>query len=82
MSRTAVVVSLLVTTLPMLGDYYTNALLSASPSTSMVGNLINTTVLTPGQTGAAGAFVLIVLLVSLLPMLFYVRSSRSESVAS
>ncbi len=45
----------------------------------MVGNLINETVLTPGQTGQAGAFVLLVLLVSLLPMLYYVRSvSRSD----
>ena len=77
MSRTAVVVSLLVTTLPMLGDYYTNDLLSASPSTSMVGNLINNSVLTPGQTGQAGAFVMLVLLVSIIPMLIYVRATRS-----
>jgi spermidine/putrescine transport system permease protein len=82
LSRPAIVAAVLLTCLPMLGDYFTVDLLSASPSTSMVGNLINTTVLTEGQTGAAGAFVLIVLLVSLLPMLFYVRSSRSESVAS
>jgi spermidine/putrescine transport system permease protein len=66
----------------MLGDYFTSDMLSASPKTAMVGNLINDSVLTPGQTGQAGAFVLIVQLVSLLPMLFYVRSSRSESVAS
>jgi ABC-type spermidine/putrescine transport system permease subunit I len=82
LSRPAITAAVLLTCLPMLGDYFTVDLLSGSPSTSMVGNLINTTVLTPGQTGAAGAFVLIVLLVSLLPMLFYVRSSRSESVAS
>ena len=42
----------------------------------MVGNLINNTVLTPGQTGQAGAFVLLVLVVSLVPMLWYVRSAR------
>jgi spermidine/putrescine transport system permease protein len=77
MSRTAVVVSLLVTTLPMLGDYYTNDLLSASPSTSMVGNLINNSVLTPGQTGQSGAFVMLVLLVSIIPMLIYVRANRT-----
>jgi len=71
------VVSLLVTTLPMLGDYYTNDLLSASPDTSMVGNLINNTVLTPGQTGQAGAFVMLVLLVSIIPMLIYVRANRT-----
>jgi spermidine/putrescine transport system permease protein len=63
----------------MLGDYFTSDLLSGNPSTSMVGNLINETVLTPGQTGQAGAFVLLVLIVSILPMLYYVRSvSRAE----
>jgi ABC-type spermidine/putrescine transport system permease subunit I len=77
LSRSAVLVSLLVTTLPMLGDYFTNDLLSGSPSTSMIGNLINNSVFTPGQTGQAGAFVLLILLVSVLPMIFYVRSTRS-----
>ncbi|MGZ5400993.1 MAG: hypothetical protein ACXWDM_13380, partial [Nocardioides sp.] len=69
--------SLLLTTLPMLGDYFTSDLLSGSPSTTMVGNLINNTVLTPGQTGQAGAFVLLILVVSVVPMLLYVRSTRS-----
>jgi spermidine/putrescine transport system permease protein len=82
MSRPVVVASVLLTCLPMLGDYFTSDLLSGSPSTSMVGNLINNTVLTPGQTGQAGAFVLLVLLVSLVPMLYYVRSvSRSDGAA-
>jgi len=48
----------------------------------MVGNLINNTVLTPGQTGQAGAFVLLVLVVSLVPMIWYVRSTRSEGLTS
>jgi spermidine/putrescine transport system permease protein len=34
-------------------------------------------VLTPGETGQAGAFVLIILVVSIVPMLIYVRSTRS-----
>ncbi len=76
LSRPAVVVSLLLTCLPMLGDYFTNDLLSAAPQTSMVGNLINNSVLTPGQTGQAGAFVLLVLLISVVPMILYVRSNR------
>ncbi len=79
MSRPAVVVSLLVTSLPMLGDYFTVDLLSGSPDTSMVGNLINNSVLTPGQTGQAGAFVLLILLVSVVPMVLYVRSTRAGS---
>ena len=31
---------MLITVLPMLGDYYTNQLLSGAPNTSMIGNLI------------------------------------------
>jgi ABC-type spermidine/putrescine transport system permease subunit I len=83
MSRPVVIASVLLTCLPMLGDYYTNDLLSGSPETSMVGNLINNAVLAPGQTGQAGAFVLLVLLASLIPMLLYVRSTRdTEGVRS
>jgi ABC-type spermidine/putrescine transport system permease subunit I len=82
LSRPAIVASLLLTCLPMLGDYFTNDLLSGSPRTSMVGNLINNTVLTPGQTGQAGAFVLLVLVVSLVPMVWYVRSAHSEGMVS
>jgi spermidine/putrescine transport system permease protein len=77
MCRSTIVAAMLLTCLPMLGDYFTNDLLSGSPQTSMVGNLINETVLTPGQTGYAGAFVMLVLVVSLLPMLYYVRSVAS-----
>ncbi|HQR26255.1 MAG TPA: ABC transporter permease [Nocardioides sp.] len=76
MSRVAVIASVILTCLPMLGDYFTADLLSGSPDTSMVGNLINTSVLTPGQTGQAAAFVLLVLLVSLFPMWIYVRVTR------
>jgi ABC-type spermidine/putrescine transport system permease subunit I len=81
LSLPAVVASVLLSCLPMLGDYFTNDLLSASPSTSMVGNLINNSALAPGQTGQAGAFVLLVLLVSLIPMLWYVRTSRDSDGA-
>ncbi len=73
MSRQAVLTAIILTSLPMLGDYFTADLLSGSPRTSMVGNLINSAVLTPGQTGEAAAFVLLVLLVSLVPMAIYVR---------
>jgi spermidine/putrescine transport system permease protein len=81
MCRPTIVAGVLLTCLPMLGDYFTNDLLSASPSTSMVGNLINTTVLTPGQTGAAGAYVTIVFVIALVPMLYYLRSVSREDVA-
>ena len=81
MCRPTIVAGVLLTCLPMLGDYFTVDLLSASPSTSMVGNLINTTVLTPGQSGAAGAYVTIVFVIALVPMLYYLRSVSREDVA-
>lgn len=81
--RPTMVAAVLLTCLPMLGDYFTNDLLSASPKTAMVGNLINDSVQAPGQTGQAGAFVMIVLLVALLPMIYYVRvMARRDEVAS
>jgi len=79
LSRPAIVAGVLLTSLPMLGDYFTNDLLSGSPGTSTAGNLINNSVTTPGQTGQAGAFVLLVLLVALAPMLLYVRTTRDSS---
>jgi len=82
LSLPAVVASVLLSCLPMLGDYFTNDLLSASPSTSMVGNLINNSALAAGQTGQAGAFVLLVLVVSLIPMFWYVRTTRDDGARS
>jgi ABC-type spermidine/putrescine transport system permease subunit I len=81
--RPTIIAAVLLTCLPMLGDYFTADLLSASPKTAMVGNLINDSVQAPGQTGQAGAFVMLVLVVSLLPMLYYVRvMARGDEVAS
>jgi ABC-type spermidine/putrescine transport system permease subunit I len=83
LSRPTIVAAVLLTCLPMLGDYFTSDMLSASPKTAMVGNLINDSVLTPGQTGQAGAFVVLVFLAALLPMLYYIRvTSRRDEVAT
>ena len=80
--RPTILAAILLTCLPMLGDYFTNDLLSASPKTAMIGNLINGSVQAPGQTGQAGAFVMLVLVVTVLPMLYYVRSvSRDDGTA-
>ncbi|MCP9272016.1 ABC transporter permease [Mycolicibacterium arenosum] len=81
--RPTIVAALLLTCLPMLGDYFTSDMLSASPKTAMVGNLINNSVLSPGQTGQAGAFVMLVFIAALLPMLYYIRvTGRRDEVAT
>ena len=81
MCRPTIVAAVLLTCLPMLGDYFTGDLLSASPTTAIVGNLINNSVQSPGQAGQAGAFVMLVLIVTVLPMFYYVRVvSRGDEV--
>jgi ABC-type spermidine/putrescine transport system permease subunit I len=81
LARPTIVAAVLLTCLPMLGDYFTSDMLSASPKTAMVGNLINDSVQAPGLTGQAGAFVMLVFLAALLPMFYYIRvTSRGDEV--
>jgi len=82
MCRPTIVAAVLLTCLPMLGDYFTSDMLSASPKTAMVGNLINDSVQSPGQTGQAGALVMLVLIVAVVPMFYYVRVTSRGDAAS
>jgi spermidine/putrescine transport system permease protein len=75
LSRQAILAGLVVTALPMFGDYFTNDLLSGSPRTSMVGNLVNDAISSPGQGGQAAALVLLLMVLLLAPMLAYVRTT-------
>ncbi len=75
MSAPGIWAGLMLVALPMLGDYFTNDLLSASPRTSMVGNLVNEAMATPSQTGQAAALVTLLMVALLVPMLLYVRST-------
>jgi ABC-type spermidine/putrescine transport system permease subunit I len=83
MSRQPILTGLLITVLPMLGDYYTNQLLSGAASTSMIGNLIQGQLGTPGLEGQGAVLSLLLLLVLLIPMIYYViATNRSAQVAS
>jgi ABC-type spermidine/putrescine transport system permease subunit I len=83
MSRQPILTGLLITVLPMLGDYYTNQLLSGAASTSMIGNLIQGQLGTPGLEGQGAVLSLLLLLVLLVPMIYYViATNRSSKVAS
>jgi ABC-type spermidine/putrescine transport system permease subunit I len=83
LSRQPILTGMLITVLPMLGDYFTNQLLSGAANTSMVGNLIQGQLGTPGLQGQGAVLSIILLLVLLAPMIFYViatnRSSREAS---
>ena len=83
LSRQPILTGMLITVLPMLGDYYTNQLLSGAPNTSMIGNLIEGQLGTPGLQGQGAVLSLLLLLVLIIPMIYYViatnRSSREAT---
>src|ERR1700685_125090 len=83
LSRQPILTGLLITVLPMLGDYFTTQLLSAAPNTSMIGNLIEGQLGTPGLQGQGAVLSLLLLLVLIIPMIYYViatnRSSREAT---
>jgi len=83
LSRQPILTGMLITVLPMLGDYFTNQLLSGAAGTRMIGNVIDDQLNAPGQQGQGAVFSLLVLLVLVAPMIYYVvatnRTSRSAS---
>jgi ABC-type spermidine/putrescine transport system permease subunit I len=83
LSRQPILTGMLITILPMLGDYFTNQLLSGAPNTSMIGNLIEGQLGTPGLQGQGAVLSLLLLLVLIAPMIYYViatnRSTREAA---
>ena len=75
-ARQPILTGLLITVLPMLGDYYTNQMLSGAASTSMIGNLIQGQLGTPGLEGQGAVLSLMLLLVLLIPMIYYVIATE------
>ncbi len=75
MSKQAILAGMVIVTLPMFGDYFTNDLLSGSPRTAMIGNVIDDSVLTPGQGTDAAALVILLTLLLTIPMIYYLRST-------
>jgi spermidine/putrescine transport system permease protein len=75
LSKQAILAGLVIVTLPMFGDYYTNDLLGTT-KTAMYGNLIDTTVNNPGQGPQAGSLVIILIVLLMIPMAYYMRTTR------
>jgi spermidine/putrescine transport system permease protein len=75
LSKPAILASLVIVTLPMFGDYYTNNLLSGSPKTTMFGNLLDNSMEATGQGPEAAVLVLFLAVFLLIPMLYYMRET-------
>ena len=77
MSRPGILAGLVLISLPMFGDYYTQDLVSASTKTSMIGNQIDQ-LTRQGSSKVVGACLTVILAVLLLGLMFYyLRATRS-----
>ena len=76
LSRQAILTGMLITVLPMVGDYFTNQLLSGASSTAMIGNVIDSQLNTASQQAQGAALSLLLLAFLLVPMLYYVVKTR------
>jgi ABC-type spermidine/putrescine transport system permease subunit I len=79
LSKPAIVAGTFITVLPMLGDYFTNQLMSAAPGTTMIGNAIEGQLDSPGQVGQGAVLAMMMLAVLLIPMTYYVISTTRAS---
>ena len=79
LSRQTIMTAMLITVLPMLGDYYTNQLMSGATNTSMLGNVIDQQLSTPLFQGAGAVLSLFMLLVLIPPMIYYVVATNRTS---
>ncbi len=83
LSRQPILTGMLITVLPMLGDYFTNQLMSGATGTTMLGNVIDSQLTTPGLQGQGAVFSVLFLLALIVPMIYYVvatnRSSREAA---
>jgi ABC-type spermidine/putrescine transport system permease subunit I len=81
LSQPAILAGIVIVSLPMFGDYYTHNLLSPSPNTSMIGNLLYDAVESSGQQGQAAVYVIILMVILLIPMWYYLRTTKRSMEA-
>ncbi len=79
MSKAGLVAAGILIALPMFGDYYTNDLLSRSPSTEMIGNQIEFFLNASSQPQNGALLVIALSFFLLILMSFYLRSTRQQS---
>jgi len=78
LSRPAILAGIVIVTLPMFGDYYTNDLLGTT-KTNMFGNLISVQKEAAGGSTRAASLVLILSVIVMIPMLYYLRETKRQS---
>ncbi len=77
-SRPGIYAGLVLIALPMFGDFFTQDLMSGSPNTNMIGNVINGYVQGGPDKSLGAAMTLVLSAFLLIFMAFYLRSLRRE----
>jgi ABC-type spermidine/putrescine transport system permease subunit I len=79
LSKMGLVTAMVITALPLAGDYYTNNIVSGSPNTTMVGNQIELFLLQGPQKNLGASLVLLLSLVLLFFMAYYLVLTQRAS---
>jgi spermidine/putrescine transport system permease protein len=79
LSRLGLITAVVITALPMAGDYYTNTLVSGSPKTNMVGNQIELFLLQGPQKDLGASIVLLLSIVLVFFMAYYLVLTQRAS---
>jgi ABC-type spermidine/putrescine transport system permease subunit I len=82
LSRPGLITATVVTALPMFGDYYTNSLVSGSPTTTMVANEIEFYLLGGSRKQVGASLVLLLSGLLLILMAYYLVSTHRAERAS
>ena len=79
LSRQGLLTASAITALPMFADYYTNTLVSGSPTTTMVGNQIEFYLLQSQEKGIGAALVLVLSVLLMALMAYYLIATQRAS---
>jgi len=79
LSRMGLITALVITALPMAGDYYTNTLVSGSPNTNMIGNQIELFLLQGPLKNLGASLVLLLSILLLFFMAYYLILTQRAS---
>ncbi len=81
LSRPGILAGMVLTALPMFGDYYTPDLVCASPKCSIIGNQIDQFTRQGSEKVTGAVLTLLLALALLVLMVYYLRSTRSADAA-
>ncbi len=79
-SRQAILAAVIIAGLPMFGDYFTQQLLANTAGTRMIGNSIVDALTTTIFVSRGAALILVLIIVLILPILYYLRSTTRASM--